>query len=304
MVDKIALNAASAKNSLAELVAMIAQNDGDYPTTIPSLTVHRRQMPTAPVHCIYQMGLGVVVQGAKEVMLAGKPTRYRAGESMLTTIDLPVISHVTEASQDEPFLGLMLTLDPRTVVQMAALMPTAKSIREVPLNPLSVEPLDEGLTDALRRLIQLLAEPDLIAHLEPLIQQEIIIRLLASNHGSQLRHLATAGSPSQNISRVVGWLKQNFTRAVCIDELAASAYMSPSTFRQHFRAVTGVSPLQYQKKLRLQEARQQMLSNNLDANSAALIVGYESASQFSREYSREFGESPQRDIKRMRLYGE
>lgn len=283
---------------------MIAQNDGDYPTTIPSLTVHRRQMPTAPVHCIYQMGLGVVVQGAKEVMLAGKPTRYRAGESMLTTIDLPVISHVTEASQDEPFLGLMLTLDPRTVVQMAALMPTAKSIREVPLNPLSVEPLDEGLTDALRRLIQLLAEPDLIAHLEPLIQQEIIIRLLASNHGSQLRHLATAGSPSQNISRVVGWLKQNFTRAVCIDELAASAYMSPSTFRQHFRAVTGVSPLQYQKKLRLQEARQQMLSNNLDANSAALIVGYESASQFSREYSREFGESPQRDIKRMRLYGE
>ncbi|EFE95888.1 AraC family transcriptional regulator [Serratia odorifera] len=304
MVDKIALNAASAKKSLAELVAMIAQNDGDYPTTIPSLTVHRRQMPTAPVHCIYQMGLGVVVQGAKEVMLAGKPTRYRAGESMLTTIDLPVISHVTEASQDEPFLGLMLTLDPRTVVQMAALMPTAKSIREVPLNPLSVEPLDEGLTDALRRLIQLLAEPDLIAHLEPLIQQEIIIRLLASNHGPQLRHLATAGSPSQNISRVVGWLKQNFTRAVCIDELAASAYMSPSTFRQHFRAVTGVSPLQYQKKLRLQEARQQMLSNNLDANSAALIVGYESASQFSREYSREFGESPQRDIKRMRLYGE
>jgi AraC-like DNA-binding protein len=157
------------------------------------------------------------------------------------------------------------------------------------------------LIDALSRLIKLLDEPDLITHLEPLIQQEIVMRLLASNHGPQLRHIATAGSPSQNISRIVGWLKQNFTRPVSMEELAANAFMSPSTFRQHFRAMTGVSPLQYQKKLRLQEARQQMLSKNLDASSAALMVGYESASQFSREYRREFGESPQRDIKRMRL---
>ncbi|AVJ17663.1 AraC family transcriptional regulator [Serratia rhizosphaerae] len=297
-------NPNSDQKNIADMIVEIAQNDGDYSTAISSLTIHRRSVPTAPVHCIYQMGLGVVVQGAKEVMLAGKLTRYSAGESMLTTIDLPVVSHVTQASQDEPFLGLVLTFDPRTVVQTAALMPSAKPVRETLLNPLSVEPLDEGVTGALQRLIKLLAEPDLIGPIAPLIVQEIIIRLLASNHGPQLRHLATAGSPGQNIARVVGWLKQNFTRSVCIDELAASAYMSPSTFRQHFRAVTGVSPLQYQKKLRLQEARQQMLSKHLDAGSAALIVGYESASQFSREYRREFGESPQRDIKRMRLHGE
>ncbi|WP_159867176.1 MULTISPECIES: AraC family transcriptional regulator [unclassified Raoultella] len=304
MADKIALDPTSGTKTLAEMIARIAQSDGDYPTAITSLSVHRRNVPTSPLHCIYQMGLGVVVQGAKEIMLAGKPTRYCAGESLLTTIDLPVVSHVIQASPDEPFLGLMLTFDSRAVIQTAALMPPAKPVKERPLNPLSVEPLDEGLTDALRRLITLLDEPDLITQLEPLIQQEIIIRLLASSHGGQLRNMATVGSPDQNISKVVGWLKQNFTRSVCIDELAASAYMSPSTFRQHFRSVTGISPLQYQKKLRLQEARQQMLSKNLDANSAALVVGYESASQFSREYSREFGESPQRDIKRMRLQGE
>ncbi|WP_293794018.1 AraC family transcriptional regulator [uncultured Pantoea sp.] len=298
MVDS---NLNSGVGDLAALISRIAQNEGDHSTAIASLSVHRRNMATLPVHCIYQMGLGVVVQGAKEIMLAGKPTHYSAGESLLTTIDLPVVSHVTRASQREPFLGLMLTFDPRMVVQIAALMPPAKSMKEIPPNPLSVEPLDEALIDALSRLIKLLDELDLITHLEPLIQQEIVMRLLASNHGPQLRHIATAGSPSQNISRTVGWLKQNFTRPVSMEELAANAFMSPSTFRQHFRAMTGVSPLQYQKKLRLQEARQQMLSKNLDANSAALMVGYESASQFSREYRREFGESPQRDIKRMRL---
>lgn len=145
------------------------------------------------------MGLGIVLQGAKEIMLARKTTRYCAGESLLTTIDLPVVSHVTQASQDEPFLGLMLTFDVRAVVHTAALMPSAKPVREIPLNPLSVEPLNDGLTDALCRLLKLLDEPALIGQIEPLIHQEIIIRLLASNHGPQLRHIATAGSPGQNI---------------------------------------------------------------------------------------------------------
>lgn len=304
MAEKMLFSRELAREMLAEKMGEIAQNDGDHSTAIASLTLHRRTVPTSPVHCIYQMGLGVVVQGAKEVMLGGKSTHYGVGESLLTTIDLPLVSHVTQASPDRPFLALMLTLDPRAVIQTAALMPMTRPVREAVPNPLSVEPLDEGITDALRRLVSLLAEPDLIAHLAPLIQQEIIIRLLASRHGPQLRHLATAGTPGHHISRVVGWLKQNFTRPLSVDELAASAYMSPSTFRQHFRAVTGLSPLQYQKKLRLQEARQQMLSSHLDASRAALLVGYESASQFSREYRREFGESPQRDIKRLRLTGE
>ena len=157
------------------------------------------------------------------------------------------------------------------------------------------------MLDALIRLVTLLDEPPLVPKLAPLIQQEISIRLLTGPHGSQLRRLVTAGSPSQQIAKAVAWLKQNFVEALHGDDLADRAHMSPSTFRQHFRALTGLSPLQYQKQLRLQEARQLMLNQNLDAGSAAGRVGYESASQFSREYNRLFGAPPQRDIKRMRL---
>jgi transcriptional regulator GlxA family with amidase domain len=140
----------------------------------------------------------------------------------------------------------------------------------------------------------------LVSALGPLIQQEITIRLLSGPHGPQLRHLVAAGSPNRQIAKAVTWLKHNFTAALHVDELAERAHMSPSTFRQHFRAVVGTSPLQFQKQLRLQEARQLMLNQNIDASNASGLVGYESASQFSREYSRLFGAPPQRDIRRMR----
>lgn len=156
------------------------------------------------------------------------------------------------------------------------------------------------MVDALVRLVELLDEPTLTPSLAPLIQQEIIMRLLASPHGTHLRHLIAAGSPSQQIAKAVTWLKRNFTHALLVDELAARAHMSPSTFRQHFRAITGTSPLQFQKQLRLQEARQLMLNQNVDASNAGGLVGYESSSQFSREYSRLFGAPPQRDVRRMR----
>lgn len=144
-------------------------------------------------------------------------------------------------------------------------------------------------------------EPFLIATLVLLIIEEIVIRLLNGPHGPQLLHIVSAGSPSHHIAKSLEWLKLNFREALRVDDLATAACMSPSTFRQHFRAVTGMSPLQYQKQLRLQAARQMMLSQNVDASSAGALVGYESSSQFSREYSRLFGEPPQRDIKRMRL---
>jgi transcriptional regulator GlxA family with amidase domain len=143
----------------------------------------------------------------------------------------------------------------------------------------------------------------LIPQLAPLIEREIAVRLLAGAYGPLLRHLVAAGSPSQQIARAVSWLKLNFANALRVDELAGHAHMSPSTFRQHFRSITGMSPLQYQKQLRLQEARQLMLSQNLDAGSAGVRVGYESASQFSREYARLFGAPPVRDIQRMRMAG-
>jgi AraC-like DNA-binding protein len=292
---------ATAMAALARAIERFAQTDGDHITTIPALTLHRRKAPTEPLHCIYNLGLVVVAQGDKQIMLGGKAIDYGPGQSMLTTIDLPVISHVTRASAREPFLGMMLTLDVRSILQMASEMDAPRSRRDDAHRSISLEALDAILLDALVRLVNLLEEPILVPRLAPLIQQEIIIRLLTGPHGPHLRNLVVAGSPDQQIAKVVAWLKLHFAQPLQGDDLADRAHMSPSTFRQHFRALTGVSPLQYQKQLRLQEARQLMLNENLDAGSAAVHVGYESASQFSREYSRLFGAPPQRDITRMRL---
>jgi AraC-like DNA-binding protein len=290
-----------ATRMLARAIGCFAQTDGDHNTAIPALTLHRRNAPTEPLHCIYNLGLGIVAQGDKQVMLGDESIDCGPGQSMLTTIDLPVVSHVTRASVAEPFLGMMLTLDVRSIVQMASEMDEPRPRREDACRSISFEALDAGLLAALIRLVNLLGEPALVPRLAPLVQQEVIVRLLSGPHGSQLRRLVTGGSPSQQIAKTVAWLKQNFVEALHGEDLADRAHMSPSTFRQHFRALTGVSPLQYQKQLRLQEARQLMLNENVDAGSAAGRVGYESASQFSREYSRLFGAPPQRDITRMRL---
>jgi AraC-like DNA-binding protein len=290
----------AATSALARAIGHFAQTDGDHNTPIPALTLHRRKAPTEPLHCIYKLGLGLTAQGGKQVMLGGETMDYGPGQSMLTTIDLPVVSHVTRASVREPFLGMMLTLDARAILQLASEIDVPQPRRDYAYRSISIETLDADLLDALVRLVKLLHEPALVPRLAPLIQQEIIVRLLTGPHGPQLRHLVTIGSPSQQIAKAVAWLKQNFIQALRGDDLADRAHMSPSTFRQHFRAITGSSPLQFQKQLRLQEARQLMLNQNLDAGSAGGLVGYESASQFSREYSRLFGAPPQRDIKRMR----
>jgi AraC-like DNA-binding protein len=287
-------------NGLARAISAIAQTDGDYNTAIPALTLHRRQAPTAPLHCIFNLGVGLVAQGRKQVLVGTETLDYGAGQSMLTTIDLPVVSRVLRASTTEPFLGMMVTLDPRLILQAASDMdlPVRRSSSH---KLISVETLDAGLFDALFRLVRLLDEPALLPRLAPLVQQEIIVRLLSGPHGPYLRHLVAAGSPSQQVAKAVAWLKQHFVEPVDGTRLANRANMSPSAFRQHFRTLTGLSPLQYQKQLRLQEARQLMLTQDIDAGTAALSVGYESASQFSREYSRLFGDPPQRDVKRLRL---
>jgi AraC-like DNA-binding protein len=283
---------------LSRAIARFAQSDGDHSTVIPALSLHRRKAPTEPLHCIFSLGLGVVAQGDKQVMLGKEVISYGPGQSMVTSIDLPVISHVTRASVQEPLLGLMLKFDSQRIVQTAAEMQLPSRRRASAYQPISIEVLDDALLDALIRLVKLLGEPALVDRLAPLVQQEITIRLLTGPHGPQLQYLAASGSPSQQIAKAVAWLKQNFTRAMQVDDLAAGVHMSPSTFRQHFRAITGTSPLQYQKQLRLQEARQLMLNQNVDAGNASGLVGYESASQFSREYSRLFGAPPQQDVKR------
>jgi AraC-like DNA-binding protein len=285
---------------LARSVERIARFDGDHATAVQALSLHRRSGPTEPLHCVYGLGLGVIAQGSKQVLLGDDVINYATGQSMLTTIDSPVVAHVAEASHREPFLGLFLTLDSRLITQAASELEMTRRPRDRPFRSISVEASDEALLDALVRLVELLVEPALVASLAPLIQQEIVVRLLAGPHGPHLQDLVAAGSPSQQIAKSVAWLKRNFKESLKVDGLAARAHMSPSTFRQHFRTLTGTSPLQFQKQLRLQEARQLMLNGNVDASNAGGLVGYESPSQFSREYSRLFGEPPQRDIKRIR----
>ena len=290
----------SAIASLAQAIGSFAQSDGDYTTAIPELSLHRRHGPTAPLHCIFKLGLGVVAQGNKQALVGEEIVRYGPGQSMLTSIELPVISHVTRASAQEPLLGLMLTLDRHEISQAAAALELPLPARMKPHQPIAVERLDDRLTSDLVRLVELLGEPTLVPLLAPLIKREILIRLLVGPHGPQLRQLASAGSASQQIANAVAWLKLNFAQPMQMDELAARVHMSPSTFRQHFRTMTGTSPLQYQKQLRLQEARQLMLNEDRDASSAGAQVGYESASQFSREYNRLFGSPPQQDVRRLR----
>lgn len=251
--------------------------------------------------CIYGLGLGLTLQGRKQVLRGDEVYDFSPGMSLLTTVDLAVASHVVQASRDTPFLGMLLTLDPETVIDEAARMDLPPLPKGFDYRPISLEPLDAPVVDALARLVGLLSEERVAAALAPLIRREITVRLLASAHGPHLRHVVTVGTPGQQIAKVMAWLKLNFHRTLRIDELAASANMSPSTFRQHFREVAGMSPLQYQKQLRLQEARQIMLNEPIDASVAGLRVGYESASQFSREYSRLFGAPPQQDIRRLRV---
>jgi AraC-like DNA-binding protein len=286
---------------LLEAVAGIAQCDGDFPTRIRGLSVHRRSSVGAPMPCIYGLGLGLTLQGRKQVLLGDEVYDFSPGMSLLTTVDLAVASHVVDASRDTPFLGMLLTLDPETVIDEAARMDLPPVPKGFAYKPISLEPLDAPLVDALARLVRLLSEEHVVDALAPLIRREITVRLLASAHGDHLRNVVTVGTPGQQIAKVMAWLKLNFHRTLRVDELAASAAMSPTTFRQHFRDVAGMSPLQYQKQLRLQEARQIMLNEHVDASVAGLRVGYESPSQFSREYSRLFGAPPQQDVRRLRI---
>jgi AraC-like DNA-binding protein len=285
---------------LTRAVARVAQTDGDYLTAIPELSVHRRSATTEPMHCLYGFGVGITVSGQKRVALGEEVFDYSAGQSLLTTADLPVVTHITHASAAQPFMGLMLRLDPRAIVQAAAEMALPQPGKDFSYRAMSLGDLDATLLGAVTRLIELLHEPRLLPQLAPLLQQEILVRLLAGRHGPQLQRLVAVGSPSQQVVQSMAWLKMNFTQPVLADDLAASVHMSPSTFRQHFRAVAGMSPMQYLKQLRLQEARQLMLNQGIDAGTAGVRVGYESASQFSREYARLFGAPPLRDIRRMR----
>ncbi|NHF65616.1 AraC family transcriptional regulator [Xanthomonas hortorum] len=287
------------RTTLAATIARFAPSDGNYETAVPGLKLFRYAQPTVPMPYVYEPGIAVVAQGSKCVVLADEIYEYGVGQSLLTSVDLPVVSRVSEATSAEPYLGMALALDTRSIVQLATEADLPRQ-RTVPGRGLLIGDLSAHLQDALLRLLLLIDEPEHIPLLAPLIQREISVRLLTGPQGAQLRQLVAAGSQVQQIAKAIAWLKEHYTTSFPVEELAARTHMSPSTFRLHFRTVTGMGPLQYQKQLRLQEARWLMLNEDADSVSAAIRVGYESATQFSREYSRAFGAPPLRDINRLR----
>jgi AraC-like DNA-binding protein len=280
-------------------VERIATASGDHRTAISELTLHRRNRPNQPVHCIYTLGMALTVQGSKHVLLGDKDFSYGPGQSLLTTVDLPVSYHVTRATATEPYLGIMLKFDRSFINQVASKIEPVRPRRKEVHEPIWIQRLDAPVLDAIHRLVSLLDEPGLIPQLAPLIQQEIVIRLLTGSQAAHLWNLINAASPTQRIADAVSWLRQHFAEEMRVRELAEHANMSLTTFREHFRSITGMSPVQFQKMLRLQEARQLMLDQNMSAGRASALVGYESASQFNREYRRLFGAPPQTDIRRV-----
>jgi AraC-like DNA-binding protein len=249
---------------------------------------------------MYDPRICVIAQGAKRVVLGQETFVYDAQHFLVTSVDLPTFVQIINASPAKPCLGLVLSIDQRELSQLMVDSHLPPPRQQQSSRAMATGEVTLPLLAAFQRLIDLLDEPKDIPILAPIIEREIFYRLLIGDQGVRLRQIAAAGSQSNQIARAIDWLKGNFTMPLRIDDLAAQVHMSTSTFHHHFRQVTAMSPLQYQKWLRLNEARRLMLAEDRDATTAAFQVGYESPSQFSREYSRLFGAPPLRDISSLR----
>lgn len=272
----------------------------DSPTPISNLSFFRREMPMPPNICLVAAGIVLVVQGEKQMLVGGEAYPYDIHRFLITSLDLPANSQIVSASPENPCLGLVLKLDLRIMAELIAQgslpLPTERSIDR----GIGIGTVTPVLLEPFKRLLDLLDEPDTIPVLAPLIEREIHYRLLMSDQAARLWQIASVGSQGHRVAKAIDWLKMNYTATLRIDDLAAHVQMSSSSLHQHFRQLTAMSPLQYQKWLRLNEARRLMLNEDLDAASAAFEVGYESPSQFSREYTRLFGAPPKRDVEGLR----
>ncbi|QYJ74496.1 AraC family transcriptional regulator [Shewanella sp. FJAT-52076] len=265
-------------------------------TAIEGLEFYRQPSPTSCAICVVEPSIALVVQGAKSMTLGEQSYRYDTNRFLITSLDLPAKMQVLEASEEQPYLGIVIKLDLAMMSELILQAPLHPHKSATPEHAMVLGNTTASFLDAIQRLVALLDEPESIAVLAPLIKKEIFWRVLISEQGSRLRQIASAGSHGLRIARAIEWLKTHYDEHLSVDGLAELARMSKSTFHHHFREWTSMSPLQYQKRLRLLEARRLMLGENLDASAAAYRVGYESPSQFSREYSRLFGNPPKRDV--------
>ncbi len=287
------------REELVERIARAMREDGTV-QTLQGLHLSRCSLPLKPVHSVLEPSVCVIAQGSKEVLLGESRYQYDPSHYLLATVELPRVSQVLEASKERPYLSLRLELAPTLVSSVMVEVGHSSPRDHADVMAIAVSPLDGNLLDAFVRLTRLLDSPAEAEVLLPLITREIIYRLLIGEQGGRLRHLALQGGYTSHIARAVKRLRQDFDQPLRIENIAQELGMSVSGFHHHFKAVTAMSPLQFQKQLRLQEARRLMLGEDFDAASAAYRVGYHDASHFSREYKSLFGVPPMRDVQRLR----
>ncbi len=278
-------------------ITRFSKDNGFHDSPIAGLDFIRWNQTSEPIHGVYDPSLCIIVQGAKTVAAGPHLVKYKPGDYLVAAADMAVTGEVTQASADKPYLCLRLKLD---MMQLSELVGACPRVGDSVQPGIYVSKLDAGLLDAIVRLIRLLDTPGDIAVLAPMIKREIFYRLLQGPHAEAVRQIVLAGSQMQRISKAISLIKRDFAQPLRVDDLAREASMSTSSLHAHFKEVTGMSPLQYQKNIRLQEARRLMLGEIADAASAAFQVGYESPSHFSREYARMFGAPPMKDIARLR----
>lgn len=296
----------SKQRELAALIERFSGVDGYHSTSIASLDLIRASGPSEQTVMIYEPSLCIIAQGCKQVWLGNTSHIYSPSHYLLVSVDLPITGQVIEATASNPYLAIRIGIDPLQVGEiltqgrLPALDEGIVSEQGRLGNALAVSPLAPTLLDSVIRVMHLLESPHDVPVMFPLLTREILYRLLTGAQGNQLRQIAVSNSQTHRIALAIDWLKRNYTHSIRIEDVARVAHMSPSGFHHHFKTVTAMTPLQYQKQLRLQEARRLMLSEDVDAATVSHRVGYESASQFSREYSRLFGAPPLRDITRLR----
>jgi len=288
------------RQAMAAVIHSHVTGTADWETPVENLLFFRRERPTEPDFCLIEPSVVLVVQGTKQMLLGGQAFPYDTSNFLITSLDLPASSQVLDASAGRPCLGLVLKLDIRTLAELISLGTLPVARERSGGASVGLGTMTPGIMEPLKRLLDLLNEPEAIPILAPLIKREIHYRLLLSDQAALLRQIASVDSHSHRIAKAIDWLKVNYSAPLRIDDLAALVQMSPPTFYHHFRRLTATSPLQYQKWLRLSEAKRLMLNEHLDVSSAAYRVGYESPSQFNREYSRLYGMSPRRDIEHLR----
>lgn len=292
----------SLRKAMVDSIARHTKGNCDSPSAVSGLTLFRREMPMPPTLCLVETSIVLAVQGEKQILVAGNSYPYNAERFLITSLDIPANSQVLKASQEKPCLGFAFRLDLRIMKELMAQESISPPVNRSggDASGMGLGFVTAALLEPFKRMINLLDEPLSIPVLAPLIEREIHYRLLRSDQGERLRNIASVGSQGHRIARAISWLKANYCQRLRPEELAAYVQMSPSSLYQHFRQLTTLSPLQYQKCLRLNEARRLMFSEGMNAASAGFQVGYESPSQFSREYTNLFGAPPRRDIEALR----